>query len=158
MGKFIFTLICVAVVNGVIGILSPEGDLKKYVRFAGALCILLVMAVPIHTFAVNNGFELDGLSLGGEFDAEDYESIYEKALYDGGKETAENTLKEMLRAKFGMSSDGFDVEIDVSAREDGYSIESVTVILHSSVIFTDHRDITAYVNENLGCGCKVKYG
>ena len=44
MKGFVITLISVAFLNGAVGMVSPEGDIKKYVRLAGALCILAANA------------------------------------------------------------------------------------------------------------------
>lgn len=157
MGKYIITLISVALLSGIMGMLSPEGDIKKYVRLAGSLCLLCALAVPVWSFISEGGVDIDGFfSFSGEVDT-GYEEIYREALADGARENAEVALKAGLAENFELSADSFDVELGVEYDGEKYYISTARVLLHNSAVFADPRDISAYVNESCGCSCTVEY-
>ncbi len=157
MEKYIITLISVALLSGIVGMLSPEGDVKKYVRLAGSLCLLCALAMPVYSFVSEGGVDLEGLlSFSGEVDT-GYEDIYKEALADGAEENAEAALKAGLREKFKLSDDSLDVELTVEYDGEKYCISAARVLLHNSAVFADPREISAYVNENCGCACAVEY-
>ena len=157
MRTFVITLLSVAFLNGAIGMISPDGDIKKYVRLAGALCILAAIVSPLY-FAINSG-ELD---FGEDFmenvlDETSYESQYESALLDAGEKTLADALKKSLCAELGMNEKSFGVKVRVVDDEGEYRIENVEVALYSSAVSTDPRDISAFVCEKTGGECTVIY-
>lgn len=145
----------VAIFNGVIGMISPEGDVKKYIRFLGALCLLCAMVSPIYSAFAENDFELDSIfSVEGE-DEVDYEQIYSSSLAEGSRDAARDALKAKIMQEFELDAESFDVEIELSEAAD--KAIGVRVELHSSAVFADPRDIAAFVNETAECSCTVIY-
>ena len=156
MSSFIITLMAVSLFNAVVGMISPEGDIKKYVRYLGALCLLCVMIVPVYSALVEDKGDIGGLIFGHDGMEEiDYGKIYEENLASGSIGIAEDALKAQIVKKFDIPSDSFEVKISVS--QGGGDISGVEVFLHTSAIFADPRDIAAFVNEVLGCTCTVIY-
>ena len=47
MKEFLITLVGISLLYSVIGMLIPEGNLSGVVRFAGVLCIVLVVMSPL---------------------------------------------------------------------------------------------------------------
>ncbi len=157
MGKFIITLMSVALLGGIMGMLSPEGDTKKYVRLVGSLCLLCTMASPLYGLLSEGEIDLENLF---SFSAETgggYEDIYRDAIAEGAKENAEAALKAGLIEKFGLSEESFDVSLSLGYENEEYFIESARVFLHNSAVFADPRDISAYINSECGCACTVEY-
>ena len=157
MGSFCITLIAVAIINGVVGMISPEGDVKKYIRLVGSVGLLLAIVLPLYTAIVDGGIELDSLFPSVDAEAEKYEDIYEGALIEGGRLEAQRVLKNAMASELDIKAEDFDVLIEVDRSSNSAKISSVSVLLHTTAIFTDHREISAFVNERLNCPCSVIY-
>ena len=157
MKGFIITVIAVAVLGGIMGMLSPEGDTKKYVRFVGSLCLLCALVTPVYGILSEGQVGLDDLFPFSEETDSGYEEIYMNALLEGARENAEAEVKRQLCEEMELSDGSLDVSLDI--RNDGgkYSVVSATVSLHSSAVFADPREISAFVNELCGCPCSVIY-
>ena len=157
MRNFVITLLSVAFLNGAIGMISPDGDIKKYVRLAGALCILAAIVSPLY-FAINSG----DLYFGEDFmdqvlDESTYESQYESALLDAGEKSLAEAVKKSLCAELGMSEKNFGVSVRIVEVDSEYRIENVEVALYSTAVNTDPRDISAFVKNKTGGECTVIY-
>ena len=157
MGGFILTVLSVALLSGVIGMLSPEGNTKKYVRLVGSLCILCALASPLVGIVVEgeDGLELLFPTVDG---SDAYEEIYREAIAEGVRENAETALKNMLLSRFDMTEEDIEIGLTVEWRGDRYCVEAATVTLTSSLIAVDPREISEYINAELGCPCTVIYG
>ncbi|MBE6667410.1 MAG: hypothetical protein E7607_03765 [Ruminococcaceae bacterium] len=157
MKGFVITLISVAFLNGAVGMVSPEGDIKKYVRLAGALCILAAIVSPLY-FAINNGnLDFDEGFLDGVLGEEQYESQYESALLAEGESSSAAAIKKTLCRELEMKEGDFDVRVKIGEHDGEYRIEKVEVLLYSSTVNKDPRDISAFVSERTGTECSVIY-
>ena len=157
MKNFVITLLSVAFLNGAIGMISPDGDIKKYVRLTGALCILAAIVSPLY-FAINSGeLDFDGDFLDRALEETVYESQYESALLDAGEKSLADAVKDLLCSELGMNEKSFGVKVRVVDDEGEYRIENVEVALYSSAVSTDPRDISAFVREKTGGECTVIY-
>jgi hypothetical protein len=154
MESFVITLIAVAVLNGAVGMISPEGDVRKYVRLVGSLCILCVMAYPLISF-MGEGIPMPDISHNVEENVQNYEDIYESALLDGGKSVVEQSVKSRLSEKFSLSGESFDVKLILDEEE--LRVSSVNVYLHSTVINIDPRKISDFVSSDMGYRCEIIY-
>ncbi len=157
MGKFIITLMSVALLGAVMGMLSPEGDMKKYVRLVGSLCLLCALASPLYGLLSEGEISFEHLFSFTCEPQSGYEDIYKQAIAEGARENAETALKAKLAEQFKLSEDSLDVSLTLGSEADKYFIESARVYLHSSAVFADPRDISAYINETCGCVCTVEY-
>ena len=157
MGNYVLALISVSLLNGVVSMLTPEGDIKKYVRFVGSLCVLLAIVVPIFLSIYDGEWRLDEY-LGGEVDdSVDYEQIFEEYMAAGAADNSESALKSEIQDVFGLSPDSFDVELDFLSDGDRYKISSATLYLHSTGITTDPVLISSHISDRIGCDCEIKY-
>ena len=152
------TLISVALLNGIMSMLSPEGDTKKYVRFVGSLCLLCALASPIYGLLSDGKIDTDGLLSYPDEAESGYEEIYMNALANGAKENAETAIRSRICETFSLSEDSLDVTLELLCDGGKYSVQGVLVTLNNSAVFADPRDISALVNEICGCGCTVVYG
>ena len=156
MDNFLLILVGVAILVGVVEIVSPEGDLKKYVRFAGSLCILLAIVVPVYSFFADGIPKLDGLMEEGSQES-DYNEIFMSAIADGSRATAENVIREGISSRFSLDADRLSVSISICRDGERYFADRATVGLYSSFINVDPVEISDYVSEILGCECEVIY-
>lgn len=158
MIEFVLTAIGVAVAVGVCGMLTPDGEMKKYVRLVGALCLICALVSPLIGAVTKGDIELDGLLPSVDSETDLYDEIYKNNLVESAKENAEAVICESLLKQFELSADSLEVFLSLSFDGESYSVESVQVVLKSSAVFADPREITEYINEELGCPCYVTYG
>ena len=151
------TVLSVALLSGVVGMLSPEGNTKKYVRLVGSLCILCALASPLVGLVVEgeDGLELLFPTVDG---AEAYEDIYREAIAEGVRENAELAVKNMLISRFDIAQEELEIILSVVWQGEKYEVDGATVILKSSLVAIDPREITEYIKGELGCSCTVVYG
>ena len=151
------TLISVAILNGVLGMLSPEGDLKKYIKLLGSLCLVCAVASPVFNAIRSDDGGLDGLFPDmGEHES-NYEELFGEALAKGAEEALERSLKD--KAVKDLDLDGGDIDIDVvlERNDGGYRVDAVTAYIHSGGIFADPREINNIVNQMCDCSCTIIY-
>ncbi|MBQ9086937.1 MAG: stage III sporulation protein AF [Clostridia bacterium] len=159
MSEYWMTLIGVCLLGSLLQIISPEGDLKKYVRLVSAFCLILALARPLAQFLGEKG----GLSLGDrleemwELESVDYEEIYYQNLLSGGEKYAEEKIKSLLLQEFDLNEDDVSVEGRFETKNDIISIEELTLYLHETTLSVDPREMIAYVNETWSCPCTVIY-
>ena len=154
MREYLLTLMSVALLGGIVGMISPEGDIKKYVRLIGALCLLCAISRPIATSIYDGSLDMDGLlENGAEHESVNYEQIYENMLSEGGKSYAKEVIKGYIAKDLELEESTFDIEIT----SDSEGVESVTVYLRDEAIFADPKKIAEYVNDKFGCACVVVY-
>lgn len=157
MKEYLSLLISVALFGGVIGMLSPEGDLKKYLRLLCSLCLLCAMLAPIFSEWRGGNLSLDFLWESEEGESIDYDEIYNQSLQSGNRENAEKIVKNRLLAEFDLPYDSLDVRVLFSLENDIYRAEKVELILHPQAIFADPKEMIALVNEVWECPCVVIY-
>ena len=158
MGRFIMTVMGVALIGGIMGMLTPDGETKKYVRFVASLCLLCALAAPLIVLVTEGGGGIDDLFPSFEDESEGYDEIYKNALAEGARENAEAAIKAKLISRFELSEKSLDVTLSLGYDGKDYAIESAQVTLNSSAVFADPREISEYINGELNCPCTVVYG
>ena len=157
MREYLSILISVALLGGVIGMLSPEGELKKYLRLLCSLCLLCAMVVPFFSALREGELSLDGLFESEESESVDYDEIYNQSLLNGNRENAENIIQSRIAQAFDLSYDSFEVRAMLSLKNNKYVLEEIALILHPEAIFADPKKLTEFVNESYDCPCVVIY-
>ena len=158
MGSFIVILCATGLVNGAIGMISPDGELKKYVRLVGALCILLAMVAPIYESVVSGELDLDNYFSDMVEKEEQYKDVYAEYLADGSRKEAEAMLEASICEKFNLKSDDIAVKAELVRKGDGYALDRIGIYVSGSAILRDPRELVAYVEELAECECEVIYG
>ena len=111
------TLMGVALLNGIVGMLSPEGALKKYVRLLGALCLICAIAHPIFSLLSEGNWKIEALWEGSAAEnSEAYEELYEDILLSGSERYAAEKLRGELMGRFELSEASFDVAVREGSR------------------------------------------
>ena len=158
MQSYWITLTAVALFGGIMGMLSPEGDVKKYVRLTVSLCLICAMVQPIFAIASSDASDWsEKLGLSEEQERMDYDEIYHQALLSGGKEQLEESLKQGLVAELSLPYDSLDIEAVFEMKNDERKLKEIRVLLRDSAIFADPREIVAQINEQADCPCTVIY-
>ena len=158
MSGFILTVMGVALIGGIMGMLSPDGETKKYVRLVASLCLLCALASPVVRLIREGGGSIDDIFPSASTEGDSYEKIYEEALAKGARENAEAAVKSKLISRFGLTEKSLDITLTLSREGNEYAVESAEVVLNSSAVFADPREISEFINGELGCPCTVLYG
>ena len=156
---YALTLIGVAIVSGIVNLLAPDGDVKRYVRLATALCLLCAVANPTVQFLRNNGLGvwLEELAILGEEEKENYDEIYNNSLIAAGEEQAGIIIKNNILSDFSLEDDSIDVLVTFELKNDEPKIKELRLLLRDSAVFADPRELISYVEERYGCTCVIVY-
>ena len=138
--------------------LSPEGNLQKYLRLVIGLCLVCAMVQPL----------LGTLSEGGtllwkewlseeEGETRDYNEIYNQALQSGTKAQATEVIAGRICQAFSLSEETASVEVVFVSENEILSVSEVRVTLRGEGVLTDPREIVSLVNSEWGCSCEVIY-
>ena len=159
MREYLMSLIMAALIVGLIGALVPEGEgggLRKYVTFAGCLCVLLLLISPI-TRVLGFVSELSD----GDFDisldkqTDQYEEQFKQYIMSLGEDSISAELVGVICEKFDISEQECHVKVDTYDAQGEMAIGRVTVILSGKAIFRDPYEIEQYITGLLGCECTV---
>lgn len=158
MQTYWMTLIAVALLNGVAELLTSAGNLQKYVRLAGAFCLLCALVAPIGAW-LSSGVsdDVDRLFSSMETETVDYDEIYCASIRDGSERSAEIFIQQRLIEEFHLSSDALEVQVQTVSKNDKLELEQVTLILKDRTMPVDPRALISYVNETWNCACTAVY-
>lgn len=158
MKEYFMTLMSVALLNGILHMISPEGDIKKYVRLLGALCLLCAMTVPLFSALAEGEGSLNFLTEFGQgTEQSNYDEIYQNSLLNGNKTETEKNIKTRMIQELSMEASTFDVSAEIVLKNEKTDLESVTVTLRDSAIFADPRQIIEWINGVYECSCVIVY-
>ena len=158
MKEYFMTLMSVALLNGILHMISPEGDIKKYVRLLGALCLLCAMTVPLFSALAEGEGSLNFLTeFGQSTEQSNYDEIYQNSLLNGNKTETEKNIKTRMIQELSIEASTFDVSAEIVLKNEKTDLESVTVTLRDSAIFADPRQIIEWINGVYGCSCVIVY-
>lgn len=118
--SYIYSLAVAASAAGIATALAPdEGQLKKYVKYVAALCVLVMLALPAkNAIAALAGGVQDALSaLEIKTDAGDSESSAEAAIIAQTEQNIEAGLSMLLAAKLGCNADAVTVTITLDTSD-----------------------------------------
>ena len=158
MRSYLMSLISVALLGGVVGMISPEGDLKKYVRLLGTLCLLCAMVGPVFSLLQDDGLRLDGwLENLAPDDEINYEEIYNNALVEGGEKQAAEAIRTSILNSFALPEDSIEVDVEFILENDEEKRSRVQILLRDKAIFADPREIISHVESMGSCQCVIVY-
>lgn len=158
MKQYWITFVAVAAVNAVVGMIAPEGNIKKYVRLLGSLCLLCAVIQPILGW-MSDGREWTAVLWGDETKESetDYDEIYNQTLLQGGEKHAEMIIKNRILENFELSDDSLDVDANFVMENEEILMKDIRLTIRREGILTDPRLLTEYVNEVYSCPCTVVY-
>ncbi len=152
MKTYLLSLIATAAVAALVGFLSPEGNLGKYVKLVSMLLLLTVILAPLPT-AIGSLRDLPALfRTGGEETGSEQESL-QNVLDTTSKTYFAAELTERLEERFGVAPGEISPVIRWEERQ-GESIPAeVTLLLSGRAKWKDSAKMETYVRDLLGCPC-----
>lgn len=157
MEGYLMTLISVSLLSGIVGMISPEGDTKKYVRLVSLLCLLCAMVGPALSLFGDSELSLDGLLGESKEETVNYDEIYNNTLIYGGERQAEETIHSSIVKEFDLPADSLEIRVRTESKNDTEPLVEVTVILRNQAIFADPKKIVAQIESMMDCRCTVFY-
>lgn len=157
MREYLMTLIGVSLFCGVVGMLSPEGNIKKYVRLLSALCVLSAIVGPLLSLGSEGVLSLEELVGEVEETEVDYEEIYNQALIMGGERQAADAIWSDLVQTFSIPGEALEVSVKFLAETEENTVMDVTLVLRDEAIFADPHRMIQYLEEQTACRCTVIY-
>ena len=112
-------LLAVSFSAAVVTLMSPEGEMKKYIKFISALVVLAAIAVPVASTLADLPRMIESIEetdFGGNVDAQ-FDAV---AL---SKAQIEKSVAEQVAAKFGLDA----AEIEVSAELDAADTSAIVI-------------------------------
>ena len=143
--EFIKSFCIIAISSGLAMALSPEGNMKKYIKYLVSLCVVCALLSPFLSFAQKapkllTNFEMEIKDVSADVKDEAQTNV---ALI--AKQNIENELSSLLSANFGFKEDDIYIvltidSVDVSA----VKITDVTVFLCD---VAKKEEISEYISE-----------
>lgn len=159
MREYLMSLIMAALTVGLIGVLVPErdsGGIRRYVTFAGSLCVLILLISPVVRALDFVGELTDGgFDISFENNTEQYEEQFKQYISSLSEESMGAELVSVICEKFDISGEECHVKVDTYEADGEPAIGRVTVILSGKAIFRDPYEIEQYITGLLGCECSV---
>lgn len=114
LSGFVLSLLSVCVISGIATGLSPDGTMKRYIKYVVSLCVLAAIITPvISVFTSINIYEDELTELFGEH-AETTDNA-EKRLIETQKKAIEEAIADIISNKFGIGKDKVTVETEIDA-------------------------------------------
>ena len=149
-----------AILSGIIRILAPEGETKKYINLLAGLCAVCVVIAPfgsvIKALTAKDGGFFDGV-LDKASGQSDYESVYFENIKKHGAESLEEGLEKLISEKFGIKRENFSVSALMTYSGNLLEVERVAVYLKPAAVFADPHAIKDYINSLFDCPCDIIY-
>ena len=158
MAEYGGVLLGVCLLGSMIRMLSPEGDMKRYLGLVVAFCVILSVASPLVTFWEEGG--LSFLEEGWEMEegeSKSYAEIFDQTLLSSGEEFAEKQAEGLILQRFSLEEGDLSVEGDFELKNGTNTLRGMTLILHKSTLSVDPRELSEFVEERFLCRCEVIY-
>ena len=159
MNGYIFTIIVVSVISGIISSLlsSNKNSLKKYVNFISGLICSLALLSPIVSIAVNmDKFSSSVENLVNSLSISESANITNKLLIETGTEQISEGIKKTAISRFNFSEENIEVKALVNDDNiEAVILESIEIYLKNEATWTDEQLIKKYVEDLVGCQVKI---
>jgi hypothetical protein len=150
--SYIYSLAVAASAAGIVTALAPdEGQLKKYVKYIAALCVLVMLALPAKTAiaAIAGGVEDAMSALQLEAGSEHTADSAEAALIAQTKQNIETGLGRLLSAKLDCDAEAVAVTVTL----DTSNLQAITVSKVDARAPAEYKTIgiEIWLAEQTGC-------
>lgn len=152
MKEYIIAVILGGMVGAVITQLAPTGEMKRYVKIAVSLVLVIVCISPLRSFMD----ELQSLELffpseeEGER-GEEYREILEAGYGAAEVENLRVGIKAFLSDRFGVEESEVTVSVRISEEGGERRVERVFLTLYGSAIWKDTGEMERALGDLLGC-------
>ena len=152
MKTYLLSLIASAAVAALVGFLSPEGNLGKYVKLVSTLLLLTVILAPLPT-AIGSLRDLPALFRKTKTEAQTEEESLQNVLDATSKTYFAAELTERLEEKFSITPGELSVVIRWEDRDEESIPAEVTLLFSGRAKWKDPKEAESYVSNLLGCPC-----
>ena len=128
-----------SVISGILKNLSSEmRSFDKYITFVSSLVVIIMLATPFVSIALEVDKSLDGNSFfsneeGNNKDTEDNE-LYDKSLTAYYAKAVENSVSSILSSKFSLDNEDFKVKATLEKDKSGnLTIKEVIILLYCDI-------------------------
>jgi hypothetical protein len=154
--SYLMTLIVVSITAGVINIFSPEGVIKKYIKYAVSLSVVIILLLPfkdlIYTIPkLMNDYDLSNLGNNAVSVSSDDVASSDWLLAQLTVNNIEANLSQMIDDRFGLKDTEIEIIYDAGDSQE-IVLSKVNVIINDDI--TAKEDIIYYVNDVLMNGDK----
>ena len=157
MTEYIFGIIGVSILVGVIDVICPDGGgFKKYMRLLSGLTVAVMLLSPMGNilsyFSTSFWGELDGM-IYEESEREEYQDRLYESLENASRESIEESIEKILYERFDIKSGDADASAELERVDGELVVKKLMVILRGAAIFKDPYEIEEYFASLLGCEC-----
>ena len=160
MKGYIFTIIVVSVISGIISTMlsNNKNSLKKYVNFVAGLICMLALLSPIVSIASNMGaFSGSIENIISSLDFSSSVSTTNQIIVETGKEKIEQGIENAIITKYNFSQEDIDVNVIVNDKNiEAIILEKIKITLKNKASWTDEQQIKNYVESLVGCQVEIK--
>lgn len=157
MQQYLMGLFALALCCAVVEMLSPDGEgggIARHIKLMSALCLLCVLLSPLVAW-LRGGESLpdhlrdfwDGLTQDAEDTDRELLDRWEQESERLDITLAEQTVAEMLEARFALSSEDCRVSLIL---DDGDNITCVRVALSGRGVWCNTHEMQAYIEQTFG--------
>ena len=158
MAEYGGVLLGVCLFGSMIRMLSPEGDMKRYLGLVVAFCVILSLASPLVSLWEEGGLSfLEAPWNMEEGESENYAEIFDQSLLLSGEAYAEKQAEGLILQRFSLEEGDLSVEGEFELKNETYTLREMTLILHKSTLTVDPRELSEFVEERFLCPCEVVY-
>ena len=144
LSGFVLSVMTVCVIAGVATGLSPEGAMKRYIKYIVSLCVLAAIMTPVicvFSSLPSYGEAIPELFGGGEAARDDAE----EKLIETQKKAVEQSIKNVISERFGIDSGSITVEITIDAtNKSAIEIRGINITVGAKC---RAEEIRAYIDE-----------
>ena len=151
LAQYLQSIMIVSVIAGVVGILAPKDSSGgKYVNFACALVIVVVIAAPlVRLVDVSLPDEIQSM-LDLDINEETNQTDHSHLLLHHSREYLSRNTSQMLAQRFGFGSDDVTLHFDIVYEYDTYTIRHIRIDLHTLSAIFRTEEIRSFVTDLFG--------
>lgn len=160
IGEYFMLVITSSVIGALMGLVCPEGGIKRSFELCISLFLLCVAIAPIGGLISEARERLGSNNI--ELRPTELESSVDKALYASLAEMSAAEIEEILHARLCKELDIVDSELDVdafvTASRDGVSIERIVLRLYGGSMWLDRRALESALAAHTDAEAIIVYG
>lgn len=144
----IYAISVISVASGCINVFSPDGRMKKYVKYIVSLVVIASLLRPISYIFTQIPSYLDSV-----------ENITEQSQNtndsSGMENAVEEGIKNVLMQKFSLKNDSFNVHAELKKSENSNLVEKIEIRIKDRESFYLCEEIKLYLKSTFGCEISV---
>lgn len=144
LSGFVFSLLTVCVISGIATGLSPEGTMKRYIKYIVSLCVLAAIITPV--ISIFSSLPMQGEELSELFgDHGEATGDSEEKLIETQKKAVEQAITDVVSNKFGIDKGKLTVGIKIDAtNKSAIEIREINIVCR---VVCRKEEIRNYIEE-----------